>query len=140
MQEERNERRAGNYVGAVIGSVIAIIVVNMLPNWNLRFITDDFAAVLWALNLSLIAQIAVNAVLILFHPRFLHYAAKVGLGLVSLLAIIILVTVFPFDFSHVGNWIGTVLRIVLYIGLAGTAVSIVVDSFRVVGSFLPRSR
>jgi hypothetical protein len=140
MKDDRKERTAGAYIGAVIANVIVFIVVNKLDDWNVRFITDAFPGVLWALNFSLISQIAANAVLVFFHPRFLHYAAKVALGVISLLALIILVTVFPFDFSYISNWIGTMVRIALYIGLAGTAIAIVVDSFRLVGSFLRREQ
>ena len=113
-----SERSIPAYIGAIVANGILLFVVNKLPDWNLRFITSDYSAVLWAMNLSLLVQIGGNFGLIFFHPRFLHHLLNVAFNVVSLLAVVILFTVFPFDFSHVpGAFLDTIVRIALIVAI-----------------------
>jgi glucan phosphoethanolaminetransferase (alkaline phosphatase superfamily) len=138
MSEERKEQTVSGYIATAVVNGILFWLVNAIGNWNIRFITGEWAAVLWALNLSILATIVVNAMLVFFHLRFLHYVGKVGLGILSLLAGIVMVTVYPFDFSYINSWLNTVVRIVLYVGVGGTAIAIVVDSVKLLGSVVGR--
>ena len=141
MREARRDkdRSVGSYIASVIGNAIVLFLVNKVPEWDLRFITDGYTAVLWAMNLSLIVQIAGNALLVFFHPRFLHYLGQTVFSAVSLLSIIILAAVFPFDFAYVAGVLNTLVRIALIVGAVGTGISIVVNLFRAVGSLLRRN-
>ena len=75
MREARRDkdRSVGSYIASVIGNAIVLFLVNKVPEWDLRFITDGYTAVLWAMNLSLIVQIAGNALLVFFHPLFIPF-------------------------------------------------------------------
>lgn len=129
------ERNAGNYIGEIIGAAIGLFIVNKLPDWNLSFITSDYPAALWAMNLSLVVQVAGNFVLIFFHPRVIHFLAKSAFGVVALLPLVVLISVFPFDFSSaVGPWLNVVVRIAFGAAIFGTAVGVVVNALRAVGS------
>jgi hypothetical protein len=139
MGEERDKRTAGTYIATVIANAILFVIINKIPDWNLRFVTAEYPAVLWALNLSVLAQVAVNAVLIFFHPHVLHYTARIALGIPSLLAVIILITVFPFDLSYLFSFANTLLRIIFYIGLVGTVIGMIVDTFKLIGGVFRRT-
>ncbi|MFP4113847.1 MAG: hypothetical protein ACOC0E_03575 [Spirochaetota bacterium] len=138
MSEERrdSDRTPASYISTIVVNIAMLWFVNAIPGWDWRFITGDFPAVLWAMNLSIGAHIAGNALLLLFHPRFLHYAVQAIMETVSLLALIIVVTVYPFDFAAV-LWRGAdvLARVVLYVGIGGTIIAIIVHSLRAVGAF-----
>ena len=132
------DRSVGSYIAGVVANAIVLFLVNKVPDWNLPFITSGYPAILWAMNLSILVQIGGNAFLIFVHPRFLHYLAQTVFNLFSLLAIIILVAVFPFDFAFLSGMINPIVRIALIVGAAATGITGVVSLFRAVGSLLPR--
>jgi hypothetical protein len=97
--------------------------MNQLPVWKPYFLLDSYADVLWAINMSLIVQIVLNLVLVFFHPLFFHYLAQTVISLVSFISLLWIVQVFPLDFSsRPGDWLNLVIRIVLIVGLVGTAI------------------
>lgn len=133
---EDSERRPAGYAGTVVVNIAALWFVNAIPGWEWPFITADFPAVLWALNLSIAFQIAGNALLLFFHPRPVHYLIQAALDVVSLLALVVLVTVFPFAFADPGN---LVTRILLFVAIFGTVVGAVVHVLKTVGAIFGRS-
>ena len=140
MSEHRAEkdRSVGAYIAGVVANAIVFFLVNKVPDWNLPFITDGYPAVLWAMNLSILVQIGGNALLIFIHPRFLHYLGQTVFNVFSLLAIIVLVAVYPFDFSFLGGVINAIVRIALIVGAVATGIGGIVNLFRTVGSLVRR--
>jgi hypothetical protein len=112
----------GYLISAAINGVL-LWVVNRLPVWKPFFLLDSYSEVLWALDMSLIVQIVLNIVLIFFHPLFFHYLANVVFSLVGIVSLSVLLQVFPVDFSvRLGHWANTFFRIVLIVGLVGSAI------------------
>jgi hypothetical protein len=112
----------GYLVSAAVNGLL-LWVVNRLPIWKPFFLLDSYGEVLWALNMSFIVQIVLNIVLIFFHPLFFHYLANVVFSLVSIVSLAVLLQVFPVDFSaRLGQWANLAFRIVLIVGLAGSAI------------------
>lgn len=140
MSEQKKDqgRSVGAYIAGVVANAIVLYLVNKVPDWNLPFIVDGYTGVLWALNLSILVQLAGNAMLIFFHPRFVHYLAQVVFNLVSLLAIVVLVSVFPFDFSFIAGFINTITRIALIVAAVATGIAAAVNLFKAIGSLVPR--
>ncbi len=138
-RKRESERTVGAYIGSIIALAIMLFLFNKLPDWNLRFITDDYAAVLWALNLSILVQLAGNAFLIFFHPRFVHYLAQTVFNVFSLFALIILTSVFPVDFSSIAGSVGnTIFRVILIVATVATGIGAVVNLFKTIGSLVRR--
>ena len=128
-------RRMSDYIFAVIFNIVFLVVVNRVPNWNIRFITDSFPDILWAVNTSLAVSLAGNLILIFFHPRFLHYLFNAVFAAFGVLAASVILSVFPFEFEDlVGEWLNILVRIALIIGIVGSAVSVVVNIVKAVGS------
>lgn len=128
-------RRMSDYIFAVIFDIVFLVVVNRLANWNIRFITDSFPDILWAVNTSLALSLAGNFILIFFHPRFLHYLFNAVFSAFGILAVSVILSVFPFDFSQVaGEWLNVLIRIVLIIGIVGSVISVVVNIVKAVGA------
>jgi hypothetical protein len=112
----------GYLVSAAIDGAL-LWVVHRLPFWKPFFLLDSYGEVLWALDMSLIVQIVLNVVLIFFHPLFFHYLANVVFSLVSIVSLSVLLQVFPVDFSaRLGHWANTLFRVVLIVGLVGSAI------------------
>ena len=124
-----------DYIFAVIFNIAFLIVVNKVPDWNILFITDSFADILWAVNTSLAVSLAGNLILIFFHPPFLHHLLNTVFAGFGILATSVILSVFPFDFSQVtGEWLTIVVRIALIVGIVGSAISVVVNIVKAVGA------
>jgi hypothetical protein len=124
-----------DYIFAVIFNIAFLVVVNKLPDWNIVFITDSFPEVLWALNTSIAVSLAGNLILIFFHPRFLHHLLTAVFSVFGILATSVLLSVFPFEFAElVGEWLNILVRIVLIVGIVGSAIGVVVNIVKAVGA------
>jgi hypothetical protein len=128
-------RRITDYIFATIFNIAFLVVVNKVPDWNIVFITDSFPDILWAVNTSLAVSIAGNLILIFFHPRFLHHLLNAVFSIFGILVLSVILSVFPFDFSElVDEWLNILIRIVLIIGIVGSAIGTVVHVVKAVGA------
>ena len=128
-------RRMTDYIFAVIFNIAFLVVVNKVPDWNIPVITDSFPDVLWALNTSIAVSLAGNLILIFFHPRFLHHLLTAVFSVFGILATSVLLSVFPFEFAElVGEWLNILVRIVLIVGIVGSAIGVVVNVVKAVGA------
>jgi hypothetical protein len=128
------ERRAGAAVGRRLGYIIAIVInaailyaANRSPGWDVvPFLTDRTPEVLGLVNASLIAGIVANFVYVVWDPPRLHALGDLGTLSIGITAMTRIWQVFPFDFSAYSfNW-EVVARILLGLGIAGSAIGIIV--------------
>lgn len=135
--ESGNNRAA--FIGGIIGNGVALFLVNMIPSWNLPFITGAYSEVVTLINISIIVQISGYFMLLFYHRSTLFHSANMVFGIFSIIALLRFIDVFPLDFSGlVGPWLNDVARIVLIIGVIGSVVSIVVHLIRMVASSMRR--
>jgi hypothetical protein len=124
----------GDYIGAIIAAVIGVVAVNIYPvwqPWTMGVVTDAWPRILWAANLSAVIQICGSFVLLFWRPRWLRNLAELVFSAAGLLSIAVFFAVFPLDFSHiVGDWLNTMMRVVLIIGIAGTGIGVVIALVR----------
>jgi len=120
-------RRAG-YAVSVVVNVIMWVLVNVRPGWrDLPFLTEDFLAILWMVNLSIITSAIVNVAYLFYDPAWFKSLCQVGVLSVGLAASIRMWQVFPFDFSsHTFPWEG-ITRVLLILGIFGPVVAIIVE-------------
>ena len=116
-------RRAG-YVAAVVVNVVLLWLVNVWPGWQaVPFLTAETTQILGLVNASFVLAVALN-VLYLFHdPLWLTTLGTMATTAVGVAVQAKALAVFPFDLS--GAW-ETVLRVLLVVGLVGTAIAFVV--------------
>ena len=121
-------------MGAIIGALIALVAINIYPLWQpltRGVVTDAWPAILWAADLSLVAQIGGSLVLLFWRPRWLRNLFEVVFSATGLLSVAVFFAVFPLDFSLVvGEWLNTMLRVILIIGIAGAGIGLVVNLVR----------
>jgi hypothetical protein len=130
------EKNTMEFVGAIIGAVIGLVIVNTVPLWS-RFthgvILESWVNILWAANLSMIAQIIGNFVLAIYRPARLYSFIQAIMTIAGLISVIVFFNVFPLDFSQmVGSWMNLFLKAVLILAMFGTVIGIIVYLVRAV--------
>jgi hypothetical protein len=135
LQHEANERqiveKRGESITAVVTSTIFAVVVNMLPGWNIGFLTPALTAVLPAVTLSLVVDGASHLSLAFYSPRYLHHALHALMAGFSFNAARVVYTVYPFDFSGVPALpLDLLAKIALIVGMVGSGISLIVNGIR----------
>lgn len=140
-KKKARPNKVSHYIGGIIGNAILLIILNLLPNWNLSFITEEFPDVLWAINLSLGVQIFGYFVLIFIHPLFLHHLANVVFSAVSLIPIYVLYVVYPLDFTGLGlAWVDKLFKIILIVAFVATVIAVIVHLIKGIRALLGLER
>lgn len=143
MADRTTTSRSGS-LGSAIVNALLLYGINMWPGWQvLPFLTADMSRVLDLINASLIAGIIVNLVCVVIHARTLVALGNlvvIGFGVAAMLR---LWEVFPFDFGT--GWSGwpVLVRVLLVLGIVGSAIGAVVEVvnlFRALAGLEPRAR
>ena len=104
--------------------------------WYIPFITEDFYKVLPYMNWSIGASIVVNILYIFLDQKFIRLGTMPVLNILSLLSVLMLFKIFPFDFISVGMGIlNQVGKILLGLVVVGVIVGIVVDWYKLIRDF-----
>lgn len=118
-------RRFGYALAAAINGVL-LYLINAEPGWDaVPFLTADTRSVLPLVNFCLVASVVVNLLFLGYDaPRFtaLGNLATTLAGLVLLARIL---AVFPFDFSDYSFDWALVVRVLLIVGIIGSAIGAV---------------
>ncbi len=125
--------RRGEHIWAIIWNIIALWVVNKVPDWNLSFINEHYNAVLIFLNINIYIQIAVHTGMAFIESRWLYHLLKMVSEASTFVLFIILYYLYPFDFSGTNlSWLDILIPVIMIITLVVTAISIVVHLFRLI--------
>jgi hypothetical protein len=127
-------RRLGYGLGIVAG-IAGLVLVNVWPGWeSVTFLTSDTTEVLGLVNASLFAGVVANLAYLVHDEPWLVALGGVVTTCIGLVALIRIVQVFPVDFSG-WDFDGTALvRILLILAIAGSAIGIVVQLVALVRS------
>lgn len=126
---ERNIKREqkSEYVTAIIFNLIFLYIVNNLLNWHVYFVLNTFNEVLWIINLSVIATIVGNFLLLLYSPERFKHVMKIILNIFAFIAVYFVYVVFPFNFyNSFYNWAFSIL---LILGMIGIIIAIIVEIY-----------
>lgn len=127
-------RRFG-YLVAIGVNVVLLLLVHGDPGWRaLPFLTEQTTLVLPWVTAQLGTAIAVNLVWLLADPRWLRALGEVLTAATGLVATLRVLEVFPFDLDGSG-WV-TVVRVVLWVGVVGSAIGVVANLVRFVRALL----
>ena len=128
----RAARRFG-YVVSIVLNAVMLWAINVWPGWDVvPFLTDDTVDVLDVLdvvNASIVVTLAANVVYVFRDPPRVRALGDVVTTVVGLVAMVVIWRVFPLDLSS--GW-ETVARILLGIGIVGSAIAIVTNVVRLV--------
>lgn len=121
---------------AAIFNFLMLLLANAHAWWRPLLggvVTEAFADMLWAVRLGCIVQIVGNVVLIASHPWWLRRFADLVFATVGMIGAIVGYRVFPLDLSRFGDWATTLVRVLMIIGIVGSAIAIVVAFVRLIG-------
>jgi hypothetical protein len=126
------EKKSAELTFSAIANTVLVVLLNSVPLWRQYtrgVVLEDFVQILWAANISLLAQISGNLSMIFYRPPRFAAFVQVLTTAAGFLSIIVFYVVFPLDFSQVGlPWINAVLKIVLIAGMAGAAIELIVQT------------
>ena len=118
MESYKKSERTTEYTVAIIFNVIFLYIVNNLLNWHIYFITPSFNEVIWIINLSIIAIIIGNALMLLYRLESFRHIMKIIMNIISFIAVYFVYEVFPFNFyNSFFNWGLSIFLILIMIGL-----------------------
>ena len=130
------EKKIADLVVAIISGILGLVIVNTVPLWlhlTHGVILASWTSVLWAANLSMIAQIAGNLFLAIYRPARLYSLIQAVIAIAGLVSVIVFYQVFPLDFSQIAaGWLNILTRAALIVGMAGTALGIIIYMVRAV--------
>ncbi len=128
------QKSTGELIGGMVAAIVMIALVNSVLLW--RHLThgvvlESWVDILWAANLSLVLQVAGNLLLAFFRPPRLYSFLQAVFAAAGLVSVIVFYIVYPLDFSRiVGDWLDSAVRIALIVGMAGSAIAVVVHLVR----------
>ncbi len=123
-------RKVGYAVLILLNGVFLFIANNLLtwgwPPW----LTDDFETVLPTLDLAIVVSMIANVVYLAYDPPWVRASGDIVTTTLSLVVGIRMWQVFPFDFTgYTWSW-DTPVRWVIGLGIAATAIALVVGVSR----------
>jgi hypothetical protein len=119
-------RRFGHAVAVVVNAAM-LYAVNVWPGWDsLWFLTEDTTQVLGLVNATIVVGIVANAVYIAHDVGRLRALGDLVTTSIGLAAMVVIWQVFPFDFGEAGFDWELVVRIVLGVGIVGSAIAIII--------------
>jgi hypothetical protein len=121
----RAARRFG-YLVALAVNVAMLYAVNRWPGWDaVSFLTDDMSRVVDWVNASIVVGIGANVVYFVRDPRWLKALGDLLTTTIGIVVLVRLWQVFPFDFPDGSVDWALIARIVLVVGIAGSAIGII---------------
>lgn len=131
-KEKSRPARIFGYIINVVIHAVMLYIANNLLNWGVQFILPTWADVLGAVRFSFILSIVAYATLIFYDGRGFYYLLRTVMEVVGIYVSYRLVTVFPFDFNgfYHQDWLNDVFPVVLWVGIVGLVISIIVRTVR----------
>ncbi|HKX76743.1 MAG TPA: hypothetical protein VJR05_15275 [Acidimicrobiia bacterium] len=127
----RSAGRQFGYLVAIAINVVMLWAANNLLDWGvLPFLTEDFRAVLWLINISLVISIAVNATYLGYDRQWYRSLTQAVLNGISLIVTVLLFQVFPFDFTAYQFPWESITRVMLVLVMVGTVAGIAAEFYK----------
>ncbi len=128
------KRHRGEAIWSIIWNLIFLYIINNVPEWDLPFINDRYDTVLWILNINLVLQIIGWALILFLDFHWLWHLIRMVLDGASLVVLLVLYFLYPFDFSAMGGWtwLDIILPIIFIIGMVASAIGVVVHLFKLI--------
>lgn len=137
LESTQTEKSPVGFAFAAVFNFVFMLVLNAHAVWRPWLggvVTESFADVLWAANLGFTVQIFGNLVLSVTSPRPLRRAMELIFAVAALIGAVVFYRVFPFDLARFGEPVVVTARVLLALGVFGSAVAILVSLVRLLVS------
>ena len=137
-------RRFG-YAVAVGINVLVFVVVNNILSWGwLPWLTPEFERLSPVINLALVVNIVLNLLYMAYDEPPVKAASQIVVNLIAIAVLVWTLLVYPFDFSAYDfpivisdfdlTW-DLVARLVIGLGIVGTAIAVVTETVKLSRAF-----
>jgi hypothetical protein len=127
--------RKSGYVAAIVVNLVMLGLIHGWPGWEaVPFLTAETEQVLGLVTASLLAAVVLNLLYLAWDPAWFTALGSIVTTVIGLVAMVRLLQVFPFDFGAGGFDWALVARILLWVGIVGSAIGIVVNLVTLVRS------
>ena len=116
--------RQFGYIVTIAVNIALIYIANNLLNWNVPFLTKDYAQVLWAVNLSLGVTIFINFIFIFFDRKWFKNLMQAFGNVFGFILVFIFWRVFPLNLS---DSMARIVNFALIIVLGGIVLSTMIE-------------
>ena len=131
-RSRRTGRRAG-YVVAIIVNLLVYGFINTWPGWeSFDFVTADAADVVPLVNLSIGVSILANIVYLVVDAPRVKAIGEMVVSAIAMVVSVIVLRVFPFNFSAYAFPWELLTRVVLVIAVIGSGISVLVNLYRAI--------
>ena len=136
----RSARRFG-YVVAVALNLVMLLLIHAWPGWDvIPFLTDRTTDVLPYVDASIVAMILVNTAYVVRDDRATKASGDLVTNLVSLVSLMVMWRVWPFDFAGVwGGW-EVLVYVLLPVATIGTVIAALVQLTTIIRLAVERQR
>jgi len=116
--------RQFGYIVSVIVNIALIYIANNFLNWNIPFLTKDFAQCLWAVNLSLGVTIFINFIFIFFDRKWFKNLMQAFGNVFAFISGFVFWRVFPLNLS---DSLARIVNFALIIALGAIVLSTMIE-------------
>ena len=125
-------RRIG-YAAAIVVNLLILGFINVWPGWDsLAFVTADAAGLVSLINLSITVTILLNVVYLAYDGFRFRALGEAITSTITLLVSLVVLAVFPFDFSAYAFPWAVVTRLILLVAVLGSGISIIVNVVKLI--------
>ena len=118
---------------AIIVNLLVYGFINTWPGWDsFDFVTADAADVVPLVNLSIGVSILANIVYLVVDAPRVKAIGEMVVSAVAMVVSVIVLRVFPFDFSAYAFPWELLTRVVLVIAVIGSGISVLVNLYRAI--------
>ena len=124
--------RQFGYIVSVIVNIALIYIANNFLNWNIPFLTKDFAQCLWAVNLSLGVTIFINFIFIFFDRKWFKNLMQAFGNVFAFISGFVFWRVFPLNLS---DSLARIVNFALIIALGAIVLSTMIELLATVRNY-----
>jgi len=125
---KRDWKKNFSPVGDIFGLLISYLIITYAPAYFPGFFLEGWSAVYIVIIFSIIIHVAVDLILLVLQYRPFYYLGQVITGIAGIISMMVMVTIFPFNFP--GN-IGAIVQFALWIAIVIVAICTIFDFLKI---------
>ena len=124
--------RQFGYIVSIMVNIALIYIANNFLNWNIPYLTKDFAQCLWAINLSLGVTIFINFIFIFFDRKWFKNLMQAFGNVFAFISGFVFWRVFPLNLS---DSLARIVNFALIIALGVIVLSTMIELLATVRNY-----
>lgn len=129
----RSKNRIAEYIASIVVYILLLIFFNIISRENITWLKDSAIVTITLFELSFVAEILGNLILIMYDRGFVKRIIKILLNVISFLPIYALYILYPLDFSKINAplWTDTLVKIFIILSMMGLIIATIVEIVKI---------